>query len=201
MYKIFFKPLLDFVLSFLGLIISSPIFLIVFIALLLANKGKVFFLQKRPGKNEEIFKIIKFKTMNDKKDGQGNLLPDAERLTPIGAFVRKTSLDELPQLINVLKGDMSLIGPRPLRTYYLPLYNEVQKTRHDVRPGITGWAQVNGRNAISWTKKFELDVYYVNNISFALDLKIFFLTIKKVFKREGISAEGQATTEAFNGSN
>ena len=201
MYKNFFKRFIDFVVALLLLALLSPILIVVTICLFFANNGKPFFFQERPGLNEKIFKIIKFKTMNDKKDKDGNLLSDAERLTPIGAFVRKTSLDEIPQLINVLKGDMSLIGPRPLRTYYLPLYNEVQKTRHNVRPGITGWAQVNGRNAISWTKKFELDVYYVNNISFALDLKIFFLTIKKVFKREGISAEGQATTEAFNGSN
>lgn len=201
MYKNFIKRFLDILVALVGLLILSPIFILVTIGLYFANQGKPFFFQERPGLNEKIFKIIKFKTMNDKKDANGNLLSDAERLTPIGAFVRKTSLDEIPQLINVLKGDMSLIGPRPLRTYYLPLYSTEQKRRHDVRPGITGWAQVNGRNAISWTKKFELDVYYVNNISFALDLKIFFLTIKKVFKREGISAEGQATTEAFNGSN
>lgn len=201
MYKTYFKRLFDFLAAFFGLILLSPIFIVVMIGLYFANQGKPFFFQARPGKDERIFKIVKFKTMNDKKDTQGNLLSDAERLTPIGAFVRKTSLDEIPQLINVLKGDMSLIGPRPLRTYYLPLYNEEQKKRHNVRPGITGWAQVNGRNAISWTKKFELDVYYVNNISFGLDLKIFFLTIKKVFIREGISKEGHVTTEAFNGKN
>lgn len=201
MYQNYIKRLLDFSIALIGLIVLSPIFIIVTIGLYFANQGKPFFFQERPGLNERIFKIIKFKTMNDKKDAQGNLLPDADRLTPVGAFVRKTSLDEIPQLINVLKGDMALIGPRPLRTYYLPLYNEVQKTRHNVRPGITGWAQVNGRNAISWTKKFELDVYYVNHISFLLDLKIFFLTIKKVFIREGISQEGQATVERFNGSN
>lgn len=201
MYKNFIKRILDILVALVGLLILSPIFIVVTIALYFANQGKPFFLQERPGLNEKIFKIIKFKTMNDKKDAQGNLLPDAERLTPIGAFVRKTSLDEIPQLINVLKGDMSLIGPRPLRTYYLPLYSEVQKTRHHVRPGITGWAQVNGRNAISWTKKFELDVYYVNHISFALDLKIFFMTIRKVFVREGISQEGQVTVERFNGFN
>ncbi|MBS1588519.1 MAG: sugar transferase, partial [Bacteroidetes bacterium] len=151
--------------------------------------------------NEKMFKIIKFKTMNDKKDAEGNLLSDAERLTPIGAFVRKTSLDEIPQLINVLKGDMSLIGPRPLLPEYLPLYNETQKRRHWVRPGITGWAQVNGRNAISWQKKFDLDVWYVDHVSFTTDLKVFLTTFKKVFKSEGISAEGQATIEAFNGKN
>lgn len=201
MYKNYIKRIFDFLIALVGLICLSPIFIIVTIGLYFANQGKPFFFQARPGKNERIFRIIKFKTMNDKKDSNGNLLPDAERLTPIGAFVRKTSLDEIPQLINVLKGDMSLIGPRPLRTYYLPLYNEVQKTRHNVRPGITGWAQVNGRNAISWTKKFELDVYYVNNISFALDLKIFFLTIKKVLVREGIAKEGEVTTVPFDGTN
>lgn len=201
MYKNYLKRLFDFLAAFFGLILLSPIFIVVMIGLYFANQGKPFFFQARPGKGERIFKIVKFKTMNDKKDVHGNLLPDADRLTPIGAFVRKTSLDEIPQLINVLKGDMSLIGPRPLRTYYLPLYNEEQKRRHEVRPGITGWAQVNGRNAISWTKKFELDVYYVNNISFALDLKIFFLTIKKVFKREGIAKEGEVTTVPFDGTN
>ena len=201
MYKNFFKRIIDFLAAFFGLLLLSPIFIVVMIGLFIANNGKPFFFQERPGKDERIFKIIKFKTMNDKKDINGKLLPDAERLTKIGSFVRKTSLDEIPQLINVLKGDMSLIGPRPLRTYYLPLYNEEQKNRHNVRPGITGWAQVNGRNAISWTKKFELDVYYVNNICFLLDIKIFFLTIKKVFIREGISKEGHVTTEAFNGKN
>ena len=199
MYKIFFKPLLDFVLSFLGLIISSPIFLIVFIALLFANRGKVFFLQNRPGKNEEIFKIIKFRTMNDKKDAHGNLLPDEERLTTIGKLVRKTSLDEIPQLINVLLGNMSLIGPRPLLPEYLPLYNEVQKKRHLIKPGITGWAQINGRNAVEWEKKFMFDVWYVENVSFLLDLQIMFLTLKKVLKLEGVNREGEATNIAFKG--
>ena len=199
MYKIFFKPLLDFVLSLLGLIISSPIFLIVFIALLLANKGKVFFLQKRPGKNEEIFKIIKFRTMNNKRDAHGNLLPDVERLTTIGKLVRKTSLDEIPQLINVLLGNMSLIGPRPLLPEYLPLYNEVQKKRHLIKPGITGWAQINGRNAVEWEKKFKFDVWYVENLSFLLDLQIMFLTLKKVLKLEGVNREGEATNIAFKG--
>ena len=199
MYKIFFKPLLDFVLSLLGLIISSPIFLIVFIALLLANKGKVFFLQKRPGKNEEIFKIIKFRTMNDKKDAHGNLLPDVERLTKIGKLVRKTSLDEIPQLINVLLGNMSLIGPRPLLPEYLPLYNDFQKKRHLIKPGITGWAQINGRNAVEWEKKFMFDVWYVENLSFLLDLQIMFLTLKKVLKLEGVNREGEATNIAFKG--
>lgn len=201
MYKIFFKRFVDFIIAFLGLLILSPVFIIVTIGLYFANDGKPFFFQARPGLNEKIFKIIKFKTMNDKKDIHGNLLSDAERLTPIGSFVRKTSLDELPQLINVLKGDMSLIGPRPLLPQYLSLYNHTQKRRHEVRPGITGWAQVNGRNAISWTKKFELDVWYVDNLSFKTDLKVFLTTFKKVFKSEGISQEGQATMEAFNGSN
>ena len=195
MYKNYLKRLFDFTIALIGLICLSPIFIVVTIGLYFANQGKPFFFQARPGLNERIFKIIKFKTMNDKKDAHGNLLPDADRLTPIGAFVRKTSLDEIPQLINVLKGDMSLIGPRPLLPQYLPLYNDTQKKRHNVRPGITGWAQVNGRNAISWTKKFELDVWYVENISFATDAKVFFTTFKKVFKSEGISQEGQATME------
>ena len=199
MYKIFFKPLLDFILSLLGLIISSPLFLIVFIALLFANKGKVFFLQNRPGKNEKIFKIIKFRTMNNKRDAHGNLLPDAERLTKIGKLVRKTSLDEIPQLINVLLGNMSLIGPRPLLPEYLPLYNDFQKKRHHIKPGITGWAQINGRNALEWEKKFKFDVWYVENMSFFLDLQIMFLTLKKVLKLEGVNREGEATNIAFKG--
>lgn len=199
MYRIIFKRLFDFVLSLLGFLFILPIFLLVLIGLYFANQGKPFFIQERPGKNGIVFKIIKFKTMNDKKDGNGNLLSDAERLTSIGKFVRKTSLDEIPQLINVIKGDMSLIGPRPLLTQYLSLYNDFQNRRHEVRPGITGWAQVNGRNAIGWDKKFELDVWYVDNISFLLDMKIIFLTIKKVFISEGISQEGQMTMEAFTG--
>ena len=201
MYQNFLKRIIDFSVALFALLILSPLFIVVMIRLYFANDGKPFFFQRRPGKNEKLFSIIKFKTMNDKKDAQGKLLSDAERLTPIGAFVRKTSLDELPQLINVLKGDMSLIGPRPLLPQYLHLYNDNQKRRHNVRPGITGWAQVNGRNAISWTKKFELDVWYVDHISFATDLKVFFTTFKKVFKSEGISQEGQATAEAFNGNN
>ncbi|MGG7035416.1 MAG: sugar transferase [Flavobacterium sp.] len=200
MYKNYFKRLFDFTASLLGLVLFSPIFAIVTIGLYFANQGKPFFFQKRPGKDERIFSIVKFKTMNDKKDAEGNLLPDAERLTQIGSFVRKTSLDEIPQLINVLKGDMSLIGPRPLLIQYLPLYNETQKRRHEVRPGITGWAQVNGRNAISWKQKFEYDVWYVENVNLMLDIKILFLTVKKVFVGEGISQEGQATMEAFKGS-
>ncbi len=201
MYKHFFKRLFDFIIALLALILLLPIFIVVMIGLYVANQGKPFFFQARPGLNEKIFKIIKFKTMNDKKDAKGNLLSDAERLTPIGAFVRKTSLDEIPQLINVLKGDMAIIGPRPLLPQYLPLYNETQKRRHKVRPGITGWAQVNGRNAISWTKKFELDVWYVDHVSFMTDLKVFFTTFKKVFKSEGISADGHVTIEPFNGNN
>lgn len=199
MYKLYFKRVFDFFVAFFGLLILSPLFLIVTICLFFANQGKPFFFQIRPGKNGELFKIVKFKTMNDRKDTSGNLLPDSERLTAVGSFVRKTSLDEIPQLINVLKGDMSLIGPRPLLVQYLPLYNEHQSRRHEVRPGITGWAQVNGRNAISWKQKFDYDVWYVDNLSLGLDIKIFFLTIKKVFVREGISANGHATIEAFKG--
>jgi len=199
MYKNYLKRIFDFVVALIGITFLLPIFLIVMVGLFLSNNGKPFFFQQRPGKNGKIFKIIKFKTMNDKKDSNGNLLSDAERLTALGAFVRKTSLDEIPQLLNVLKGDMSLIGPRPLLVQYLPLYNKNQARRHEVRPGITGWAQVNGRNAISWNQKFDYDVWYVENISFTLDVKIFFLTAKKVFIREGISQEGQATMEPFKG--
>lgn len=201
MYRLILKRFIDIMVALIGLLILFPIFVVVAICLFIANNGKPFFFQERPGLNEKIFKIIKFKTMNDRKGDNGKLLPDADRLTAVGSFVRKTSLDEIPQLINVLKGDMSIIGPRPLRTYYLPRYNQTQKRRHEVRPGITGWAQVNGRNAISWTKKFELDVWYVDHISFGLDLKIILMTIMKVFKREGISKEGHVTTEAFNGHN
>lgn len=201
MYKNYIKRIIDFFIALIGFIVLSPIFVFVTIGLYFANDGKPFFFQARPGLNGKIFKIIKFKTMNDKKDVNGNLLPDADRLTPLGAFVRKTSLDEIPQLINVLKGDMAIIGPRPLLPQYLPLYNNDQKRRHDVRPGITGWAQVNGRNAISWTKKFELDVWYVDHVSFSTDVKVFFTTFKKVFKREGISADGHVTIEPFSGNN
>lgn len=183
----------------MGFILLLPLFLLVTLCLYLANQGKPFFFQPRPGKDEKIFKVIKFKTMNDKVDLQGNLLPDADRLTAVGSFVRKTSLDEIPQLLNVIKGDMSLVGPRPLLVEYLPLYNAVQQRRHKVRPGITGWAQVNGRNAISWERKFELDVWYVDHLSFTLDIKILWLTVMKVFKREGISQEGQVTMEKFKG--
>ncbi len=199
MYRNVFKRLIDLSAAFIGLLLLSPLLLLVTPALFLANQGKPFFFQTRPGKNGRLFKIVKFKTMNDKKDADGNLLPDAERLTAAGRFVRKTSIDEIPQLINVLKGDMSLIGPRPLLPQYLPLYLPEQARRHEVRPGITGWAQVNGRNAIGWQTKFELDVWYVDNISFLLDVRIILLTLKKVFIREGISQEGQATAEAFKG--
>lgn len=202
MYKNFFKRILDFTIVLVVLLIIWPILLIITLWLQIANKGAgAFFTQVRPGKNGKLFKVIKYKTMTDEKDQQGNLLPDAQRLTKVGKFVRSTSIDELPQLINVLKGDMSLIGPRPLLPQYLPLYSKEQARRHEVRPGITGWAQINGRNAISWTKKFEYDVWYVDHCSFWLDLKIVFLTIKKVFIREGISQEGQATMEFFNGHN
>ncbi|ESU20815.1 sugar transferase [Flavobacterium cauense R2A-7] len=193
------KRFFDSILSFFGLLLLSPVFLLVTLGLFFANNGKPFFIQERPGKDGVIFKIIKFKTMNDRKDAEGNLLSDAERLTVVGKLVRKTSLDEVPQLINVLKGDMSLIGPRPLLVQYLPLYNEEQKKRHDVRPGITGWAQVNGRNAISWQQKFDYDVWYVANISLKLDVLILFKTIQKVFKGEGISGDAVATAEPFKG--
>lgn len=198
MYIPYVKRLIDFLAAVLGLLLLSPVFLLTTIGLTIAH-GKPFFFQKRPGKNAEIFRIIKFKTMNDKKDSEGNLLPDAQRLTAIGSFVRKTSLDEIPQLLNVVKGDMSLIGPRPLLVQYIPLYNAEQKRRHEVRPGITGWAQVNGRNAISWQQKFEYDVWYVDHLNFMLDVKILLLTLKKVFIREGITQEGQATIEIFKG--
>ncbi len=199
MYKQFLKPIIDFLLSLLGLILLSPLFLIVTLLLTIANGGKPFFIQPRPGRNSKVFHIIKFKTMNDKRDAQGNLLSDAARLTTVGKWVRKTSLDEIPQLINVLIGDMSLIGPRPLLTQYVHLYNEFQNRRHEVKPGITGWAQVNGRNAISWNEKFALDVWYVDHICLSLDIKILFKTLLKVIKREGINAADAATIEPFNG--
>lgn len=202
MYGYALKRLFDCTLVFLALAVIWPIFVLLVFGLHFANKGSgIFFFQKRSGKNGRIFKVIKFKTMTDERDTQGNLLPDVMRLTRIGRVVRSTSLDELPQLINVLKGDMSLVGPRPLLEQYLPLYNPTQARRHEVRPGITGWAQVNGRNAISWTRKFDLDVWYVDHCSFALDVKILFLTIKKVFVREGISSATSVTMEPFNGNN
>jgi undecaprenyl phosphate N,N'-diacetylbacillosamine 1-phosphate transferase len=200
MYRNFFKRAFDFFISSIGFIIISPIFLLLWIWLSISNKGAgAFFFQERPGKDEKIFKVIKFKTMTDERDASGKLLPDAERLTKAGRFVRSTSLDEIPQLINVIKGDMSLIGPRPLLVQYLPLYNENQKRRHEVRPGITGWAQVNGRNAISWDQKFEFDVWYVDNVSLSLDFKILMKTIQKVFKQEGINSDSSATMEYFTG--
>ena len=199
MYKIYIKSITDFCISLLVLIVTSPILILITLLLFFSNKGKPFFFQLRPGLNGKIFKIIKFKTMKDKKESEGNLLSDEKRLTKVGAFVRKTSLDEIPQLINVIKGEMSLVGPRPLLPEYLPLYNDFQKRRHEVKPGITGWAQVNGRNLISWQQKFDYDIWYVENISFLLDCKIVFLTIKKVFKREGISAENSVSAEAFKG--
>lgn len=203
MYKNFLKRIIDFLLALVGLVLLSPIFLVLIIFLHFANKGTgIFFTQERPGKNEKTFRVVKFKTMTDERDNEGNLLSDAKRLTKIGKFIRSTSLDELPQLINVLKGDMALVGPRPLLIQYLPLYNETQMTRHNVHPGITGWAQVNGRNAISWKEKFELDVWYVDNISFLLDIKILFKTIYGVFIREGIYKDGDiASMKAFNGEN
>lgn len=202
MYKHFFKRFFDFWVALIALIVLSPILLVVTIWLHFANKGAgAFFFQERPGKDAKIFKVIKFKTMTDERDSEGKLLPDAERLTKVGRFVRSTSIDELPQLINVLKGDMALIGPRPLLVQYLPLYSPEQARRHEVRPGITGWAQCNGRNAISWTKKFELDVWYVDNISLKTDLKVIFTTIKKVIQRADINSETAATMEVFNGDN
>jgi undecaprenyl phosphate N,N'-diacetylbacillosamine 1-phosphate transferase len=199
MYKFIIKSGFDLIVAFNCFLVLSPIFLLTTIALAIVNDGNPFFLQKRPGQYNRIFFIIKFKTMIDKKDALGNLLPDAQRLTSIGSLVRKTSLDEIPQLINVLKGDMSLVGPRPLLVQYLALYTDEQKRRHLVKPGITGWAQINGRNAITWEEKFKLDVWYVDNQSFWLDMKIIWLTIRKVLVREGINQDGQATTEPFKG--
>lgn len=202
LYRDYIKRILDFTLALVMLGLLSPLLLVVYIWLTIANKGAgALFTQERPGKDERIFKLYKFKSMTDERDAEGNLLPDAERLTKVGQFIRKTSLDELPQLWDVLKGDMSFIGPRPLLVQYLPLYNEEQRRRHNVRPGITGWAQVNGRNAISWEQKFKLDIYYVDHLSLWLDTKIIWLTIKKVIVREGINSETSATMEAFTGNN
>ena len=198
-YKTAGKRLFDLLISVIAFVLLCAIFILVTVFLYFANQGKPFFVQTRPGKKGKLFSILKFKTMNDKCDDHGVLLPDALRLTLIGAFVRKTSLDEIPQLLNVIKGEMSLIGPRPLLPEYLSLYSKEQARRHEVKPGITGWAQVNGRNAISWDQKFKLDVYYVDNVSFWLDLKIVFLTLKKVIIKEGISADGQATMSKFEG--
>ena len=202
MYKHFFKRFLDFCISLLVLIVISPILLVVAIWLHFANKGAgTFFFQERPGKDGRIFKVIKYKTMTDERDAEGNLLPDEQRLTKVGRFVRSTSIDELPQLINVLKGDMALIGPRPLLVQYLPLYSPEQSRRHEVRPGISGWAQCHGRNAISWEEKFKLDVWYVDHVSFVTDLKVIFITIKNVLMRKDISSATSATMEVFNGNN
>jgi lipopolysaccharide/colanic/teichoic acid biosynthesis glycosyltransferase len=202
MYKHFFKRFFDFWISLIALIIISPILLVITIWLHFANKGAgVFFFQKRPGKDAKIFKVIKFKTMTDERDAEGNLLPDAERLTKVGKFVRSTSIDELPQLINVLKGDMALIGPRPLLVQYLPLYSPEQARRHEVRPGISGWAQCHGRNAISWAQKFKYDVWYVDNVSLWTDIKVIWITILKVLQRKDINQNENTTMEAFNGHN
>lgn len=198
-YVTFLKRLLDFSIAVIALLLLSPVFFVVFLILSITNQGKPLFFQKRPGKNEIPFHIIKFKTMNDKKDAQGELLPFDQRVTKIGAFIRKYSLDEIPQLLNVLKGDMSLIGPRPLLMQYLPLYNNTQKRRHEVKPGITGWAQVNGRNAITWKEKFNYDVWYVQNISFWLDLKILILTLKKVIIKEGVNSQADLNMPPFMG--
>jgi len=202
MYKHFFKRLFDFCISLIALICISPVLLVVTIWLHFANKGAgAFFFQERPGKNTKIFKVIKFKTMTDERDSDGNLLPDAQRLTQVGRFVRSTSIDELPQLINVLKGDMALIGPRPLLVKYLPLYSPEQMRRHEVRPGISGWAQCHGRNAISWKEKFKLDVWYVDHCTLWTDIKVIFITFKNVLMRKDINSATSATMEAFNGSN
>lgn len=202
MYKFFLKRIIDFVLSLVGLIVLFPVLVMTAVVLGIANGSwHVFFMQVRPGRNGKLFRILKFKTMTDERGEDGELLPDEKRLTPAGKFVRSLSLDELPQLFNVLKGDMSLIGPRPLLVQYLSLYSKEQSRRHEVRPGITGWAQCHGRNSISWAEKFELDVWYVDHCSLLLDLKIFFLTVWKVFRREGIAKEGRATTDYFDGKN
>ncbi len=199
MYAKYFKRILDFILSLIALIILSPVFLIIAILVRIKLGSTIIFKQERPGKDEKIFTLYKFRTMTDKKDEKGNLLPDSERLTKFGKALRSTSLDELPELFNILKGDMSIVGPRPLLTEYLPLYNEEQKHRHDVRPGLTGLAQISGRNTLSWEEKFKDDIAYINKITFINDLKIVFKTIFKVFKREGISQEGNATMEKFKG--
>ena len=201
MYKNFLKPIFDFLAALLGVILISPLLLIVAIALGIQNRGTPFFLQTRPGKNQKAFKIIKFKTMTDQRDPDGNLLPDNKRITRLGRIIRKLSIDELPQLINVIKGDMSLVGPRPLLFKYIPLFSAEQLRRHEVRPGITGWAQVNGRNSISWTRKFQLDVEYVNNLSFILDIKILYLTVLKVIKKEGVNQQEDIPMLPFNGKN
>lgn len=199
MYRRFFKRFLDIIVAIIFFIAFLPLLLFIFVILLIDYRSNPFFLQKRPGKNGKIFHVIKFRTMNNKKDSNGYLLPDSQRLTGLGKILRKTSLDESPQVINILKGDMSIVGPRPLLPEYLPLYNEQQKRRHEVKPGTTGWAQVNGRNAISWEKKFDYDVWYVDNLSLYLDVKIFFKSVSKIFKSVGINAENEATTAKFTG--
>ena len=202
MYRCFFKRVFDFIISLIALLMIGWFLFIIAIWLHFVNKGAgAFFFQERPGKNAKIFKVIKFKTMTDERDAEGNLLPDADRLTKVGKFVRSTSIDELPQLINVLKGDMALIGPRPLLVQYLPLYSKEQARRHEVRPGISGWAQCHGRNAISWTEKFKLDVWYVDHVSLMTDLRVIFITIKNVLMRKDINSASAATMEAFNGNN
>jgi lipopolysaccharide/colanic/teichoic acid biosynthesis glycosyltransferase len=201
MYQKYLNRILDFGLALLGLILLSPLLILLIIILSIANNGKPFFFQQRPGKGGKLFKIVKFKTMNEKKDKSGRLLPDMQRVTKVGRFIRKYSLDELPNLWNILSGNMSMIGPRPLMKEYLPLYNAKQAKRHDICPGITGWAQINGRNAISWEQKFKLDIWYVENLSFALDLKIFFLTVKRIFQTKNVNSSDQQTMEFFNGNN
>lgn len=201
MYPRYFKPVFDTFLSFVVLVLLSPLILLIIVLLFFSNSGSPFFVQKRPGKNSKVFKLVKFRTMNEKRDTNGELLPDNERLTSVGIFIRKTSLDELLQLINVIKGDMSIIGPRPLLVEYLELYSPEQARRHEVKPGITGWAQINGRNAISWDEKFRLDVWYVDNLSFSLDIKILFLTVRKVFKSENINTSESTTMTRFTGNN
>jgi lipopolysaccharide/colanic/teichoic acid biosynthesis glycosyltransferase len=201
MYKNIFKRVIDFIFAMVGILVLFPIFIVAFVALYFSNKGQPFFYQERPGRYGNVFKIIKFKTMTDQKDVNGNLLPDNLRITTFGKLVRKTSVDEIPQLINVLRGDMSIVGPRPLRVYYLPLYSKEQNRRHQVRPGITGWAQVNGRNTLSWTQKFQYDVWYVDNLSFFLDVKILLKTVFKIFKTNEVNATEDITMIPFDGKN
>ncbi len=201
MYRLFFKRFLDILVSLFGLILASPILIVVFLILWFQNKGSIFFFQERPGLNQKAFKIIKLKTMTDARDTDGNLLPDNQRITQAGKIIRRLSIDELPQLLNVLRGDMSLIGPRPLLFKYIPLYSQEQLRRHNVRPGITGWAQVNGRNSISWKQKFEYDIYYVDHLSFVLDIKILWLTFIKVIRTEGVNQSDERPMQPFNGNN
>lgn len=201
MYQHLIKPFFDYLLALFLLLTSLPLFILITALLLIEHRGSPFFVQSRGGIGQSVFNIIKFKTMNDKKDTNGQLLPDSERLSKLGGFIRKTSLDELPQLFNILRGDMSLVGPRPLKSEYLELYSEIQRQRHNVKPGITGWAQINGRNNLSWSQKFELDVWYVTNANFFLDIKILFLTVVKIFKFSDVNMDGQATAVLFNGKN